>query len=159
MTGERRNVSSRAKSVAKEVRNALSARANHSVSRFVISMVVATPTGVRRATSEGVPYRRDDLDRPESRAGSKDKLREWRLHRVIWVCDTGFLKQRGEPHLPAARRRSLHHRREAPPGHRQPRRAGTSGPLPGRRRRPARQGGVGRGGRNAPAVRGLPQPR
>ena len=32
----------------------------------------------------------------------KDKLREWRLHRVIWVCDTGFNSQENRSYLQRA---------------------------------------------------------
>jgi hypothetical protein len=32
----------------------------------------------------------------------KDALREWRLHRVIWVCDTGFASQQNRTYLQRA---------------------------------------------------------
>jgi Transposase DDE domain len=32
----------------------------------------------------------------------KDALRDWRLHRVIWVCDTGFASQQNRAYLQRA---------------------------------------------------------
>ena len=70
----------------------------------------------------------------------KTDLRQWALSKVIWVADRGFYL-RGEPPLPHAGRRRVHHRGEAPL--RLPRgegRAVPAGTLQGRPGQPAGQG-------------------
>lgn len=59
----------------------------------------------------------------------KDELRDWRLHRVIWVCDTGF----ASPENRAYRQRTGGHYilGEEVPGQGQPRLALPPGPLAG----------------------------
>ena len=87
----------------------------------------------------------------------KDDMRDWSLARIIWVADRGFFL-RGEPPLPAARCRALHHRGEA--SLRVSRSAGCAvpaGPLPAGGREPASQGSPPRRGRGP--VRDLLQPR
>jgi DDE family transposase len=54
-------------------------------------------------TKEGIPVRcfiyAGNASDQEIIREVKDKLREWRLHRVIWVCDTGFNSEENRTYL------------------------------------------------------------
>ncbi len=57
-------------------------------------------------TKEGIPVRcfayPGNASDQEIIREVKDKLREWRLHRVIWVCDTGFNSEENRNYLQRA---------------------------------------------------------
>jgi hypothetical protein len=57
-------------------------------------------------TKEGIPVRcfvyPGNASDQEIIREVKDKLREWRLHRVIWVCDTGFNSEENRTYLQRA---------------------------------------------------------
>jgi hypothetical protein len=57
-------------------------------------------------TKEGIPVRcfvyPGNASDQEIIRQVKDRLREWRLHRVIWVCDTGFNSQENRNYLQRA---------------------------------------------------------
>jgi Transposase DDE domain len=57
-------------------------------------------------TKEGIPVRcfvyPGNASDQEIIRQVKDKLREWRLHRVIWVCDTGFNSEENRNYLQRA---------------------------------------------------------
>jgi hypothetical protein len=57
-------------------------------------------------TKEGIPVRcfvyPGNASDQEIIREVKDKLREWRLHRVIWVCDTGFNSEQNRGYLQRA---------------------------------------------------------
>ncbi len=57
-------------------------------------------------TQEGIPVRcfvyAGNASDQEIIRDVKDKLREWRLHRVIWVCDTGFNSEENRTYLQRA---------------------------------------------------------
>jgi hypothetical protein len=57
-------------------------------------------------TKEGIPVRcfvyPGNASDQEIIRRVKDKLREWRLHRVIWVCDTGFNSEENRAYLQRA---------------------------------------------------------
>jgi transposase len=57
-------------------------------------------------TKEGIPVRcfvyPGNASDQEIIRQVKDKLREWRLHRVIWVCDTGFNSEQNRTYLQRA---------------------------------------------------------
>jgi len=57
-------------------------------------------------TKEGIPVRcfvyPGNASDQEIIRDVKDKLREWRLHRVIWVCDTGFNSEENRNYLQRA---------------------------------------------------------
>jgi transposase len=57
-------------------------------------------------TKEGIPVRcftyAGNTSDQEIIRDVKDKLREWRLHRVIWVCDTGFNSEENRTYLQRA---------------------------------------------------------
>ena len=57
-------------------------------------------------TKEGIPVRcftyQGNASDQEIIREVKDKLREWRLHRVIWVCDTGFNSEENRNYLQRA---------------------------------------------------------
>jgi Transposase DDE domain len=57
-------------------------------------------------TKEGIPVRcfvyPGNASDQEIIRQVKDKLREWRLHRVIWVCDTGFNSEENRTYLQRA---------------------------------------------------------
>jgi Transposase DDE domain len=57
-------------------------------------------------TKEGIPVRcfvyPGNPSDQEIIRDVKDKLREWRLHRVIWVCDTGFNSEENRNYLQRA---------------------------------------------------------
>ena len=85
----------------------------------------------------------------------KDALREWRLHRMIWVCDTGFNSEENRAYLQRAGGHYILGEKL---------RQGTANrqalARPGRYRtvdKPAGQGGVDRLRRDAPAIRRVPQ--
>ena len=113
-------------------------------------------------TKEGIPVRcfvyPGNPSDQEIIRDVKDKLREWRLHRVIWVCDTGFNSEENRNYLQRAGGHYIigEKLRQGTANRSALARPGT---IPRRRRRPARQGDVGRGGRDPQKVRGLPQPR
>jgi Transposase DDE domain len=57
-------------------------------------------------TKEGIPVRcfvyAGNASDQDIIRDVKDKLREWRLHRVIWVCDTGFNSEENRNYLQRA---------------------------------------------------------